>query len=179
MRELFDIIKNNYDPNGKPFIRPSVRGIIIKDKKIAVVHSMMYDYYKFPGGGIDKGEDNIATLIREVKEEAGLDVIVDSIREYGHVLRKEKGHPEDIFIQDNYYYLCDTVNTSGVQTLDDYESRENFTLEWADPLHVIKTNDRFVDVCKNFDDNAHINKSVESYRESRVMKILVDEGYFS
>ncbi len=179
MRELFDIIKNNYDPNGKPFIRPSVRGIIIKDKKIAVVHSMMYDYYKFPGGGIDKGEDNIATLIREVKEEAGLDVIVDSIREYGHVLRKEKGHPEDIFIQDNYYYLCDTVNTSGVQTLDDYESRENFTLEWADPLHVIKTNDRFVEVCKNFDDNAHINKSVESYRESRVMKILVDEGYFS
>lgn len=179
MRELFDIIKNNYDPNGKPFIRPSVRGIIIKDKKIAVVHSMMYDYYKFPGGGIDKGEDNIATLIREVKEEAGLDVIMDSIREYGHVLRKEKGHPEDIFIQDNYYYLCDTVNTSGAQTLDDYESRENFTLEWADPLHVIKTNDRFVEVCKNFDDNAHINKSVESYRESRVMKILVDEGYFS
>ena len=100
MRELFDIIKNNYDPNGKPFIRPSVRGIIIKDKKIAVVHSMMYDYYKFPGGGIDKGEDNIATLIREVKEEAGLDVIVDSIREYGHVLRKEKGHPEDIFEED-------------------------------------------------------------------------------
>lgn len=179
MRELFDIIKNNYDPNGKPFIRPSVRGIIIKDKKIAVVHSMMYDYYKFPGGGIDKGEDNISTLIREVKEEAGLEVIVDSIREYGHVLRKEKGHPEDIFIQDNYYYLCDTVNTSGVQTLDDYESRENFTLEWADPLHVIAANDRFVEVCKNFDDNAHINKSVESYRESRVMKMLVDEGYFS
>lgn len=179
MRELFDIIKNNYDPNGKPFIRPSVRGIIIKDKKIAVVHSMMYDYYKFPGGGIEKGEDNIATLIREVKEEAGLDVIVDSIREYGHVLRKEKGHPEDIFIQDNYYYLCDTVNTSGEQTLDDYESRENFTLEWADPLHVIAANDLFVEVCKNFDDNAHINKSVESYRESRVMKILVDEGYFS
>ena len=179
MRELFDIIKYNYDPNGKPFIRPSVRGIIIKDKKIAVVHSMMYDYYKFPGGGMDKGEDNIATLIREVKEEAGLDVIVDSIREYGHVLRKEKGHPEDIFIQDNYYYLCDTVNTSGEQTLDDYESRENFTLEWADPLHVIKTNDRFVEVCKNYEDNAHINKSVESYRESRVMKILVDEGYFS
>ncbi len=179
MRELFDIIKNNYDPNGKPYIRPSVRGIIIKEYKIAVVHSMMYDYYKFPGGGIDKGEDNIATLIREVKEEAGLDVIVDSIREYGHVLRKEKGHPEDIFIQDNYYYLCDTANTSGQQILDDYESRENFTLEWADPLDVIAANDRFVEICKGFDDNAHINKSVESYRESRVMKMLVDEGYFS
>ena len=81
--------------------------------------------------------------------------------------------------EDNYYYLCDTVNSSGEQKLDDYESRENFTLEWADPLHVIATNDRFVEVCKNYDDNAHINKSVESYRESRVMKMLVDEGYFS
>lgn len=179
MRELFDIIKNNYDPNGKPYIRPSVRGIIIKDKKIAVVHSMMYDYYKYPGGGMDEGEDNIATLIREVKEEAGLDVIVDSIREYGHVLRKEKGHPEDIFIQDNYYYLCDTANTSGEQTLDDYESRENFTLEWADPMHVIDTNDRFVELCKSYSDNAHINKSVEAYREARVLRLLVDEGYFS
>ena len=179
MRELFDLIKNNYDPDGQRYERPSVRGIIISSGKIAVVHSMKYDYYKFPGGGIDDGEDHIATLIREVKEEAGLDVIPSSVREYGHVLRMEKGHPEDIFVQHNYYYLCDTQNTSGEQVLDDYEAEENFTPEWADPIDVIRTNDRFVTLSENMEDDAHIRKSVEALREAKVLRMLVDEGYFS
>ena len=42
--------------------------------KIALVHSLKYDYYKFPGGGCKKNENHHATLIREVKEEIGLDV---------------------------------------------------------------------------------------------------------
>ena len=179
MRELFDLIKNNYDPDGQRYERPSVRGIIISSGKIAVVHSMKYDYYKFPGGGIDDGEDHIATLIREVKEEAGLDVIPSSVREYGHVLRMEKGHPEDIFVQHNYYYLCDTQNTSGEQVLDDYEAEENFTPEWADTIDVIRTNDRFVTLSENMEDDAHIRKSVEALREAKVLRMLVDEGYFS
>ena len=43
--------------------------------------------YKFPGGGIEKNESNIDALIRETKEEAGLVVIKDSIKEYGYVHR--------------------------------------------------------------------------------------------
>ena len=167
MRELFDIIKNNYDPNGKPYIRPSVRGIIIKDKKIAVVHSMMYDYYKYPGGGMDEGEDNIATLIREVKEEAGLDVIVDSIREYGHVLRKEKGHPEDIFIQDNYYYLCEAENEPISQELDEYEAKESYRLEYIDAETAIGKN-------RNVKDSPYNNMMFE--REALVLELLQSEG---
>ena len=57
MRELFDIVKNNFDPDGERFLRPSVRGIIIKDGKVALVHSLKYDYYKFPGGGKHPDED--------------------------------------------------------------------------------------------------------------------------
>ena len=81
MRELFDIVKNNFDPDGERFVRPSVRGIIIKDGKVALVHSLKYDYYKFPGGGIEPGESVIDALIRETAEEAGLTVILESIRE--------------------------------------------------------------------------------------------------
>ena len=47
MRLLFEIDTKDYDPNGKPFVRPSVRGIIIRDGKVAMVHSLKYDYYKF------------------------------------------------------------------------------------------------------------------------------------
>lgn len=33
MRELFTIDLKNYEPESKRFIRPSVRGIILKDNK--------------------------------------------------------------------------------------------------------------------------------------------------
>ena len=40
MRLLFEIDTKDYDPNGKAFVRPSVRGIIIRDGKVAMVHSL-------------------------------------------------------------------------------------------------------------------------------------------
>ena len=90
MKLLFEIDKKNYDNDGKAFVRPSARTIIIKDNKIYMVHSLVYDYYKFPGGEIESDESNIDALIRETKEEAGLIVIKDSIKEYGYVHRVQK-----------------------------------------------------------------------------------------
>ena len=52
MRLLFEIDTKDYSPTGKAYIRPSARAIIVRDGKIAMVHSRVYDYYKFPGGGI-------------------------------------------------------------------------------------------------------------------------------
>ena len=43
MRLLFEIDTKDYDPNGKAFVRPSVRGIIIQDGKVAMVHSQKFD----------------------------------------------------------------------------------------------------------------------------------------
>ena len=52
MRELFVMDMKNYTDNVKTsFSRPSVRGIYIKDNKIAAIYSNKYDYYKLPGGG--------------------------------------------------------------------------------------------------------------------------------
>ena len=82
MRTLFEIDLKDYDENGTRFERPSVRGIIIKDGKIAMVHSLKYDYYKFPGGGIEGDENPIDAMIRETREEAGLSVIPETVKEY-------------------------------------------------------------------------------------------------
>ena len=172
MKLLFEIDKKNYDNNGKAFVRPSARAIIIKDNKIYMVHSLVYDYYKFPGGGIEKNESNIDALIRETKEEAGLVVIKDSIKEYGYVhrIQKAKDPGYSMFIQDNFYYLCDVEDRKINQNLDDYEDFEKFTLELVDPKIAINAN-------RNSDHGPKNKDMIE--REAKVLEILISEGYFN
>lgn len=168
MRLLFELDTKDYDPNGTAFVRPSVRGILIRDGKIAMVHSLKYDYYKYPGGGIEPGETLEDALIREVSEESGLQVIPQSIREYGLVHRVQKSDREDFFVQDNYYFLCDAEDAVQLQHLDDYEAEERFTLEWVKPQHAIRTN--------RFEDHGP-KDSIMLEREAQVLEILINEGY--
>ena len=159
MRTLFEIDTKDYDPKGPAFVRPSVRGIILRDGKVAMVHSLKYDYYKFPGGGIEAGETRPQALIREVLEESGLQVRPESIREYGLVHR----------VQDNYYYLCDVQPEVQSQHLDDYEAEEHFTLEFVAPETAIQTN--------RLPDHGPKDQNMLE-REAKVLEILMREGYF-
>ena len=168
MRLLFIMDKNNYDNCTKKFIRNSARSIIIKNHKIAMIHSLKYDYYKFPGGGIEKNENPIDALIRETKEEAGL--LINRIKEYGYVHRIEKSIKDDdeCFIQDNFYYFCDVEKERFSQNLDQYEAAENFQLEYVDPEFAIN---------KNRAVNNSPYDQVMFEREAKVLKLLLDEGY--
>lgn len=140
MKTLFEIDLKDYDKNAPVFARPSVRGIIRKDDEIALVHSLKFDYYKFPGGGCKKDEKHEETLIREVKEETGLVVIPSSIKEFGMVHRIQKGDFGDTFVQDNFYYFCDVQDDIQSQNLDDYEDEEKFTLEFVTIEHALRVN---------------------------------------
>jgi len=170
MRLLFSIDTNDYDKNGKMFIRPSSRAIIIKGSKILMVYSKKYNYYKFPGGGINDGETPIDALIRETKEETGLTVLKDSIKEFGYVHRIQKSDQDDyeIFIQDNYYYICDVEETKVKQELDDYEEYEGFTLKEVDYQFAIDVN-RY--------ENHGPKDMLVLDREARVLEILHNDGY--
>lgn len=173
MRLLFEIDTKDYDPAGVPFIRHSARCINIKNGLIAMVHSLKYDYYKFPGGGIEKGESSIDALIRETREEAGLVVILESIKEYGYVHRVQKSKKgkhgnADYFLQDNFYYFCDVEEGVRSQELDDYEADERFTLEYVEAEKAIFAN-------RNGDHGPKQKTMLE--REARVLEMLSEEGY--
>ena len=72
MRLLFEMDKKDYGQCTHTFTRDSARSIIIRDGRLAMIHSIKYDYYKFPGGGIENGENPVEAMIRETREEAGL-----------------------------------------------------------------------------------------------------------
>ena len=169
MKRLFTIDLKDYNDSFSRFKRPSVRGIIIKDKKVALVYSCKYDYYKFPGGGIENNEDHINTLTREISEETGLSVLVDSISEYGSVLRIQKSrfNENEIFEQENFYYLCNVDNLVQCQSLDDYELDEGFELRYVTANEAITIN-------RTHDHSDYDAMLIE--REARVLELLIKDG---
>ena len=169
MRLLFEIDKKDYGGCTHVFMRDSARSIIIRNGKIAMIHSLKYDYYKFPGGGIEPGESAADALIRETAEEAGLTVIPDSIREYGYVHRIQKStvKEDEYFVQDNYYFLCDVEDGVKPQKLDDYESDEQFTLKYVKSETAVLSN-------RTKDHGPKDPVMLE--REARVLEMLRSEG---
>lgn len=168
MKLLFEVDTKDYNIKGTMVNRPSVRSIIIKNNKLAMIHSLKYDYYKFPGGGIEPNESKIDTLIRETKEEAGLRIKLESIKEFGYVHRIQKGDYEDVFIQDNYYYFVDVYDEVSEQLLDDYEADECFTLEYIDPNVAVEHN--------SLSEYKKIDKIMLEIN-TKIVLLLVERGY--
>ncbi|HEY5220594.1 MAG TPA: NUDIX domain-containing protein [Candidatus Paceibacterota bacterium] len=80
-----------------------VRGIIIKDGRIALIKRVKPDrtYYIFPGGGVEDGENHSQALIREMKEELGINVSIgEFVGEY------HENNSKGIAIV-HYFYLCE------------------------------------------------------------------------
>ena len=170
MRLLFDMDKHDYDQCTHSFVRPSARSIIIRDGLAAMIRSGQYGYYKFPGGGIESGEQPADAMIRETREEAGLVVIPGSVREYGcvHRVQKSDKDPTECFVQDNYYFLCEAEPEPVSQDLDDYEAKEDYTLVWIDPHTAIERN-------RSLFRSPYSRTMFE--REARVLELLIAEGY--
>ena len=136
MRELFRMDRQNYNPEGKVYERPSARAVILKDGKVLLNHVAKHDCYEFPGGGIEPGETPEQAMRREVAEETGRIVIPESIREFGIVIRRQQdsGDPEGIFEQKNYYYFCEVTDETVPRKPDEHEILEGAEPVWVESL---------------------------------------------
>jgi len=141
MKELYVFDSKNYEQHWQRVKREAIRAIIIKDDKLMMVKSGNAGYYKFPGGGMHFGETHEETLIREVLEETGLEVIPVSITEYGLVREVRKGLYEDeIFEQTSYYYLAEVGSAVHKLKLDDYEQDLQYQLVVVTPHEAYEAN---------------------------------------
>jgi len=143
--KTFEINKVS-DSIGNINFREAVRGIIIKDNKILMVHSKNKDY-KFPGGGIKKGEGQIDALKREVEEETGY--VCNKVNEQIGIvteISKDRYVNNRIFKMISYYYIAEVDNIVKSQRLDPYEAKLEFKPEWVNIDEAIRNNEKIISV---------------------------------
>ena len=65
--------------------------IIIKNEKVLLVYEKNRNFWGFPKGHMEEGENEIETALREVKEEVGLDVEINAEKRYvlNYIIREE------------------------------------------------------------------------------------------
>ena len=74
MKRILIMDEKNYSLDLEEIYRVAVRGIIFIGGKLLMIEDD-FGEVKLPGGGIESGEDDYKALVREVKEETGLDLI--------------------------------------------------------------------------------------------------------
>ena len=126
MKKILIMDEKNYDPTLDEIYRVSVRGIIFIDGKLLMIEDD-FGEVKLPGGGIDDGEDDYKALVREVKEETGYDVILDSIKPFGEIEEKRLSvHEPMIWHQISRLYFCDVHLEQGECEYTENEKKYGF-----------------------------------------------------
>ena len=109
--------------------RPSAYGIVVKDDKILL--TKQYGKYEVPGGGVDLGEAPEDAVVREVKEETGIDVAHPCLVKHlsGYFSHEEFGkmqHKQSLLL----FFVCDHVG--GDLSLDGLMEDERPVTEMAE-----------------------------------------------
>jgi 8-oxo-dGTP diphosphatase len=120
-------------------IRNSARALIMNGNQVLLTKNIddFGEFYMFPGGGQDKGEPLLDTVIRECIEEVGVDVIPGDmvcIREYiGN--NHEFAEWDHDFHQVEFYFTCKLV-IEGAKSLTECvptnPDKDQIGVEWME-----------------------------------------------
>ena len=135
--------QENLDLNGRMFWREAVRAVVWREDKLLMVHSALNSDYKFPGGGVEPGEQHAAALARELREESEAELL-EVLGNFGKVLEYDHAIEDDydIFAMNSYYYLCRVGDEIAFEQeyLDDYERKLGFRPVWINPREALHHN---------------------------------------
>ena len=92
MERLLTLDLKDYTDDMPVFEKHTVRAIIMRDGRLSMQLSGRGEY-KIPGGGVEGDESHVVALQREVREETGLIILPESVREIGEILELR----EDVF----------------------------------------------------------------------------------
>jgi 8-oxo-dGTP diphosphatase len=99
-------------------------GAFVKDgNDILVIKDRVYKKFKLPGGYIDNEENISQALVREVFEETGINVKLESISSIGHFSPGQ-------FNESNLYIVCNAKALS--KTIKVADSQEIIEAKWID-----------------------------------------------
>jgi 8-oxo-dGTP pyrophosphatase MutT (NUDIX family) len=114
--------------------REAARAVIFDaNDQAALLYSTINDYYKLPGGGIEKGESPEIALVRECKEEIGCDVEIT--RELGIIVEYRK---LSTLKQISYCYIAKVKGEKGIPQLTEDEIDEGFETRWLSLKDALK-----------------------------------------
>lgn len=145
METILVLDEKNYTDDMPVFEKTGVRAIICKDGRYAMQYSADGEY-KIPGGGMEAGESCEETLIREVREETGLKVLPETIKEIGEIteIREDLFKKGTKYICHSLFYSCDVSDEVGEMRLTPSEVLKGYTLQWATVDEIIECNTRLL-----------------------------------
>ena len=116
------LIKNTIIPTAANHTL-GVGAVVIDDNKLLVIKDRLWKKYKLPGGYIDDNETISQALRREVFEETGIKIELDSIVSLGHFSQSQFG-------KSNLYVVCNAKVLSKKINITD--SHEIIEAKWMD-----------------------------------------------
>lgn len=126
------------DPNAPAInsVVPSVVAIVCNDEgRVLMIHKTDNDRWALPGGGHEPGESISDTVVREVKEETGYDVEVETLTgtytDPGHVMSYDDGEVRQQFS------LAFRARLLGGERKTSSESDE---VQWLSPIDIAPLN---------------------------------------
>ncbi len=108
-------------PKEKLVFRPAAYGVILDGRKILLMKTKSTGKYWTPGGGIDLGESIHDALIREIKEETGVEIEIQKLLKFDESFFYYEPKDE-AYHSYSFFYLCEAKTT---KLLKDHEVDPN------------------------------------------------------
>ncbi len=167
-------LKTHYHPdidtleNKTIFTRLATRAIAVKGDSILLMYTARYEDYSLPGGGLDRDEDKVSGMIRELTEETGAQN-VRLIKPFGIYEEYRPWYKPDYDIQHmiSYCYTCEIDDELGESKLEHYETKNGMKAIWINIRDAINHN-------KNTISNSN-KKGMSIERETYLLE-LIDAG---